>query len=39
MTIPENIPIIPEETPVRILGCFIGNGIDQIPIWEPTLQK
>ena len=25
--------------PVGILGAFIGNGIDQITVWTPTLDK
>lgn len=36
--IPENIPIVPDNQPVRILGSFIGNGTDQISIWTPTVE-
>ncbi|KAF8897702.1 hypothetical protein BD779DRAFT_1432156, partial [Infundibulicybe gibba] len=38
-SIPEAIQIAGEEEPVRILGAYVGNGVNQSGIWVPTLEK
>ncbi|TFK63673.1 hypothetical protein BDN72DRAFT_742531, partial [Pluteus cervinus] len=35
----ENIRIAKEGQPVRILGTFAGNGVEQASVWTPTLEK
>lgn len=37
--IPPNIKIAIEGQPVRILGAWIGNGVDQATPWTPTIEK
>ncbi|TFY52956.1 hypothetical protein EVJ58_g9721 [Rhodofomes roseus] len=37
--IPQSAHIAEEGEPVRILGAWIGNGVDQVAVWTPTLQK
>ncbi|KIJ39679.1 hypothetical protein M422DRAFT_253465 [Sphaerobolus stellatus SS14] len=37
--IPNNILIVDDTTPVRVLGTWVGNRIDQASIWVPTLEK
>jgi len=37
--IPEEIQIANDGTPVRVLGAYVGNNIDQIAVWTPTLEK
>ncbi|KAF5378764.1 hypothetical protein D9615_006956 [Tricholomella constricta] len=37
--IPEHIHIAADGVPVRILGAFIGNKIENANIWTPTLEK
>jgi len=37
--IPENIIIAQDGRPVRILGSFLGNAIEQSGIWTPIIEK
>ncbi|KAF5381283.1 hypothetical protein D9615_008354 [Tricholomella constricta] len=37
--IPDNVRIAPDGEPVRILGCYVGNDIEEASIWTPTLEK
>src|SRR6202012_2799254 len=37
--IPANINIAREGQPTRVLGAWIGHGIDQAPPWPPTIEK
>jgi len=37
--IPEEIQIAKDGTPVRVLGAYVGNNVDQIAVWTPTLEK
>ena len=37
--IDDNIKIATEGQPVRILGAWIGNGVDQATPWTPTIEK
>ena len=37
--IPENIRIAGEGQPVRVLGAWIGNGVEQATPWTPTIEK
>ena len=34
-----NIKIAIEGQPVRVLGAWIGNGVDQATPWTPTIEK
>ncbi|RPD77086.1 hypothetical protein L226DRAFT_439437, partial [Lentinus tigrinus ALCF2SS1-7] len=36
---PTNVHVAQEGEPVRILGAFLGNGIDQVEIWSVVLTK
>lgn len=36
---PADIHIAGEGEPVRILGSFVGNGVDQLSIWTSTNEK
>ena len=37
--VPNNIQIAKDGTPVRVLGAFIGNGLNEVSIWTSTLEK
>jgi len=37
--IPANIKIAREGQPVRTLGAWIGNGVEQATPWTPTIEK
>ncbi|EPS92835.1 hypothetical protein FOMPIDRAFT_1137242 [Fomitopsis schrenkii] len=37
--IPPNVHIAADGTPTRILGAWIGNEIEEMAIWTPTLEK
>ncbi|TDL17428.1 hypothetical protein BD410DRAFT_816480 [Rickenella mellea] len=37
--IPDDIHIAKDGEPVRILGAFVGNTIEQIAIWTPIVEK
>ena len=37
--IQQNIKIATEGQPVRVLGVWIGNGVDQATPWTPTIKK
>ena len=37
--IPDNIHIAQDGEPVRVLGAYLGNKIDQSSVWAPTLEK
>ncbi|KAF5340698.1 hypothetical protein D9611_007414 [Ephemerocybe angulata] len=36
--IPPNIRIAKEGEAIRALGAFVGNGVDDISIWNPTIE-
>ncbi|KAI0743031.1 hypothetical protein C8Q80DRAFT_1058477, partial [Daedaleopsis nitida] len=38
-TYPRNARIASEGEPVRMLGAFLGNGLDQCEVWSPTIAK
>ena len=38
-TIPDDVCIANEEQPVRILGGWIGNEINQVTPWTPVIEK
>ena len=37
--IPGEIKIAKDGTPVRVLGAYVGNNVDQTAVWTPTLEK
>ncbi|KIJ39340.1 hypothetical protein M422DRAFT_104548, partial [Sphaerobolus stellatus SS14] len=37
--IPHEVEIMGEGKPVRVLGAWVGNNINQASIWVPTLEK
>ena len=37
-TLPRHIHIAKDSEPVRILGAWLGNGIDQATTWAPVLE-
>lgn len=37
--IPHKVKIATDGTPVRALGVFVGNEVDQAAVWAPTLEK
>ncbi|PPQ81141.1 hypothetical protein CVT26_011105, partial [Gymnopilus dilepis] len=37
--IPAEIKIASDGTPVRILGVFVGNNINQVGVWNPVVEK
>ncbi|TFY57613.1 hypothetical protein EVJ58_g6920 [Rhodofomes roseus] len=37
--IPPQVHIAPDGEPVRVLGAWIGNNIDQVSIWAPAMHK
>ncbi|KAI0742777.1 hypothetical protein C8Q80DRAFT_1101611, partial [Daedaleopsis nitida] len=39
MTYPRNAHMAEDGEPVRMLGAFLGNGIDQCEVWSPTIAK
>ncbi|KAL7277489.1 hypothetical protein ACG7TL_008410 [Trametes sanguinea] len=39
MNYPEGARAAADGEPVRILGAFLGNGIDQAGVWTPKLEK
>ncbi|KAI1787032.1 hypothetical protein LXA43DRAFT_975439 [Ganoderma leucocontextum] len=36
---PVNVRIARDGTPVRILGAFLGNNINECVVWTPTITK
>ncbi|KAI0743384.1 hypothetical protein C8Q80DRAFT_1220408 [Daedaleopsis nitida] len=36
---PEGARVAGEGEPVRILGAFVGNGVEQCGVWTPTIAK
>ncbi|EDR01839.1 uncharacterized protein LACBIDRAFT_332870 [Laccaria bicolor S238N-H82] len=38
-TIPPQIHIAKDGEPVRVLGAFVGNKVDQVNVWVPILEK
>ena len=39
LAIPGEIRIANDGTPVRVLGAYVGNNVDQTAVWTPTLEK
>ena len=37
--VPPEIEITSDGTPTRILGAYVGNGIPQLAVWTPVLEK
>ncbi|KAF8177917.1 hypothetical protein K438DRAFT_2022119 [Mycena galopus ATCC 62051] len=37
--IPEHIKIAKEGEPIRTLGAWVGNGVDQVGTWARTIEK
>ena len=37
--IPNDVKIATDGTPVRVLGAFVGNKVNQLAVWTPTLEK
>ncbi|TFY53337.1 hypothetical protein EVJ58_g9508 [Rhodofomes roseus] len=37
--IPESVHIALDGEAVRVLGAWIGNGVDQVAVWAPALAK
>jgi hypothetical protein len=37
--IPEHIKIAAEKEPIRILGAWVGNGVEQVSTWARTIEK
>jgi hypothetical protein len=37
--VPQEVHIAKEGEAVRILGSFIGNGVEAFSVWTPTLEK
>ena len=38
-SIPNEVLILPEGTATRVLGAFVGNNVNEINVWEPTIEK
>ncbi|EPS99148.1 hypothetical protein FOMPIDRAFT_1101198, partial [Fomitopsis schrenkii] len=36
---PDNVHIAADGEAVRILGAWIGNGVEQVAVWAPALKK
>ncbi|KAH9853635.1 hypothetical protein C2E23DRAFT_712855, partial [Lenzites betulinus] len=36
---PQNVHVAKEAEPVRILGAFFGNGVSDIAVWTPKIDK
>ncbi len=36
---PAGVRMAAQGEPVRVLGAFIGNGVEQVDVWTPTLEK
>ena len=39
LTIPDEIKIATDGTPVRVLGAYVGNNVTQTAVWTPVLEK
>ncbi|KAJ6554633.1 hypothetical protein B0H19DRAFT_845166, partial [Mycena capillaripes] len=37
--LPEHINIAPDGTATRILGAWLGNLVNQVSVWTPTMEK
>ncbi|KAI0718699.1 hypothetical protein C8T65DRAFT_529424, partial [Cerioporus squamosus] len=37
--IPLDVRIVPDGTAIRLLGAWVGNGINQCAVWSPMLRK
>ena len=37
--IPHDVQIAADGTPTRVLGAYIGNKIQQLAVWTPTIEK
>ncbi|KAF9555219.1 hypothetical protein CPC08DRAFT_744281 [Agrocybe pediades] len=37
--LPPEIYIASDGTPVRVLGAYVGNKLDQVAVWTPTIDK
>ena len=37
--IPSDVKIAADRTPIRVLGAYVGNKINQLAVWMPTLEK
>lgn len=37
--IPDGVHIARDGEAVRVLGAWVGNGVDQVAVWGPALQK
>ncbi|KAF5381553.1 hypothetical protein D9615_005523 [Tricholomella constricta] len=37
--IPAGIHIANDGEPTRVLGAFVGNHVDQLDVWTPTIEK
>ncbi|KAF9561170.1 hypothetical protein CPC08DRAFT_635824, partial [Agrocybe pediades] len=37
--LPPEISVATDGTPVRILGAYVGNNLNQVAIWTPTVDK
>ncbi|KAI0738788.1 hypothetical protein C8Q80DRAFT_1072391, partial [Daedaleopsis nitida] len=36
---PTNVKVAGEGEPMRVLGVFLGNGVEQCDVWTPTIAK
>jgi len=39
LPIPDEIKIAADGTPVRVLGAYVGNNVNQTAVWTPVLEK
>ena len=37
--LPDHVHIAKDGTATRILGAWLGNAVDQISVWTPTIEK
>lgn len=37
--IPDDVQIATDGTPVQVLGAYVGNNVNQLAVWTPTLEK
>ncbi|KAF5373348.1 hypothetical protein D9615_007464 [Tricholomella constricta] len=37
--IPQGIHIASDGEPTKVLGAFVGNKVDQLDVWTPTMEK
>ncbi len=39
IALPQHVKLIPDGTPARVLGAYVGNAVDNLEVWTGTLEK